>query len=135
MRLNPKKYGGSNKANDATEFGHVCTQLPFTGLNLTPEQELTLLGARQSEDCLYLNVFTPTLKAASAKGLPVMVYIHGGGFTSFSGSSPIFEPGNIVSRGGVVVVTLSKLAMLPVVFIMIALVETCNWCFLTFFSW
>ncbi|KAF8931533.1 hypothetical protein BGZ47_011795 [Haplosporangium gracile] len=107
IRLNPKRYGGNNKVNDATEFGHACTQLPFDGANTTPEQELLILGARQSEDCLYLNVFTPSLKAEKAKGLPVMVYIHGGSFTMLAGSTPIFEPGNVVSRGGVVVVTLN----------------------------
>ena len=89
-------------------------QLPFTGANFTLEQEVSLLGARQSEDCLYLNVFTPALTAKKAKGLPVMVYVYVGGFTSLAGSSPIFEPGNVVSRGGVVVVTTSKFITLSV---------------------
>lgn len=108
MRLNPSKYGGNNKVNDATEYGCVCTQLPL-GINLTSEQWDFFLGAKQSEDCLYLNVFTPSLKDGRSKGLSVMVYVHGGGYTVFGSSTPIFEPGNLVSRGGVVVVTLSKL--------------------------
>ncbi|KAF9912017.1 hypothetical protein EC991_001464 [Linnemannia zychae] len=111
MRLNPKRYGGTNRANDATEFGNVCTQLSFESGDdshkPTPEQSEAMLGAKESEDCLYLNVFTPALKANRAKGLPVMVYIHGGGFAALSSSVPIFEPGNLVSRGGVVVVTIN----------------------------
>ncbi|KAG0217167.1 hypothetical protein BGX33_011273 [Mortierella sp. NVP41] len=96
---------------DATKFGFVCMQGAQMGdepVNKT--EEILNLGAPQSEDCLHLNVFTPSLtgnKRRKKGGLPVMVYVHGGGFTSFSGSSPPFEPGNLVSRGGVVVVTLN----------------------------
>ncbi|KAG0361642.1 hypothetical protein BG005_007649 [Podila minutissima] len=97
----PLRNQDSGTLVDANKFGHVCTQLPI--MNATFDDEL--LGAQQSEDCLYLNVFTPTLKSKRNKGIPVMVYVHGGGFTVLSGTSPIFEPGNLVSRGGVVVVT------------------------------
>lgn len=38
-----------------------------------------------SEDCLFLNVFTP--KLSDAKDLPVMIWIHGGAFASGSGNS------------------------------------------------
>ncbi|KAF9120566.1 hypothetical protein BGW39_011272 [Mortierella sp. 14UC] len=110
MRLNPSKYGGANKVNEANEFGNVCTQLPSNTQNgqpTTPGQSEALLGAKESEDCLYLNVFTPALKANRAKGLSVMVYVHGGRFTSLSSSVPIFEPGNVVSRGDVVVVSVN----------------------------
>ncbi|KAG0067012.1 hypothetical protein BGZ89_006579 [Linnemannia elongata] len=106
LRLNPKKYGG-NKVNDATEFGYVCTQFSSSGEISTPEQDISILGALQSEDCLHLNVFTPSLKDRRSKGLPVMVYVHGGGFATYASSTPVYEPGNLVSRGGVVVVTLN----------------------------
>ncbi|KAK3808425.1 MAG: Carboxylesterase [Benniella sp.] len=70
-------------------------------------------GATEKEDCLNLNVYTPSLKGAGQAPLPVMVYLHGGGFTTYSGSVIIFEPGNLVSRGGVVVVTINyRLGML-----------------------
>ncbi|KAK3832697.1 MAG: Carboxylesterase family-domain-containing protein [Linnemannia elongata] len=105
-RLNPRKYGGNNRVNDATEYGFVCTQLPL-GINLTSDQWDFFLGAKQSEDCLHLNVFTPSLKDGRSKGLSVMVYVHGGGYTVFGSSTPLFEPGNLVSRGGVVVVSLN----------------------------
>ena len=54
------------------------------------------------EDCLYLNVWTPSLDGA----LPVMVWIHGGGFEMGSGSSPLYD-GTSFARDGVVLVTLN----------------------------
>ncbi|KAF9120565.1 hypothetical protein BGW39_011271 [Mortierella sp. 14UC] len=107
QRLNPRKYG-DKKVNDATKYGFVCMQLPFNGAAAwSPEEIKANLGNYESEDCLFLNVFTPALKANRAKGLPVMVYVHGGSYTSFASSLPIYEPGNLVSRAGVVVVNLN----------------------------
>ena len=54
------------------------------------------------EDCLYLNVWTPSLEGS----LPVMVWIHGGGFEMGSGSSPLYD-GTSFARDGVVLVTLN----------------------------
>lgn len=64
-----------------------------------------------SESCLYLNVFTPRLpgEADATKGvprLPVMVYIHGGGFMSGSGSSLFYNPEYFVQQD-VVIVTMN----------------------------
>jgi hypothetical protein len=60
------------------------------------------------EDCLFLNVWTPTLPATkSAKRKAVMFWIHGGGFTSGFGSDTTFDGGNMASRGDVVVVTVN----------------------------
>lgn len=56
----------------------------------------------QSEDCLYLNVWTPGLDGARR---PVMVWIHGGGFTGGSGSSGAYKGSRLAARGDVVVVT------------------------------
>jgi para-nitrobenzyl esterase len=55
-----------------------------------------------SEDCLYLNVYTPASSAAAK--LPVMVWIHGGAWTS--GAGAIYQ-GEDLARKGVVVVTLN----------------------------
>ena len=57
-----------------------------------------------SEDCLYLNVWTTAPDAAAA--MPVMVWIHGGGFAVGSGAEPRYDGGNLAARG-VVVVTLN----------------------------
>jgi para-nitrobenzyl esterase len=58
----------------------------------------------QSEDCLYLNVYT---RAAGARRKPVLFWIHGGAFTLGSGSSPIYDGGPLCERGDVVVVTIN----------------------------
>jgi para-nitrobenzyl esterase len=57
-----------------------------------------------SEDCLYLNVWTPVKHAG--KKLPVMVIIHGGGFTTGSGSISLLN-GEAMAKKGVVVVTIN----------------------------
>ena len=59
----------------------------------------------QSEDCLFLNVWTPD--ASEKKARPVMVYIHGGAYSSGSGSDALYDGTNLATRGDVVVVTLN----------------------------
>ena len=57
-----------------------------------------------SEDCLYLNVYTP---AADDKKRPVMFWVHGGGFTHGTADSPIYNGGFLAELGDVVVVTIN----------------------------
>ena len=88
----PQPYAPWSEVRDATAFGMSCLQ---------PD---TLLGQTEgefSEDCLYLNVWTPA--AVAAEDLPVMVWIHGGGFASGSGSQSATN-GTALAREGVVVV-------------------------------
>ena len=61
--------------------------------------------AQQSEDCLVLNVFTPGLKDGRKR--PVMVWLHGGGFSSGSGSGRILDGTSLAGTHDVVVVTLN----------------------------
>src|SRR5690606_8950653 len=78
----------------ATEFGADCMQGRFG-----PPPPPGAPPARvPSEDCLYLNVWRP---AAAAARLPVMVWIHGGGFVGGSGASP-FTSGAQLAKQGVV---------------------------------
>jgi para-nitrobenzyl esterase len=58
----------------------------------------------QSEDCLFLNVMAPRAKPARPR--PVIVYIHGGAYSSGSGSSPLYD-GASLCRGDVLVVTVN----------------------------
>ena len=58
----------------------------------------------QSEDCLFLNVWTPATDGARR---PVMLYIHGGGYSTGSGSHPLYDGTRLARRGDVVVVTVN----------------------------
>ncbi len=59
----------------------------------------------QSEDCLFLNVWTPGLEENAAR--PVMVYFHGGAYAAGSGSSPLYDGTRLSDRGDVVVITVN----------------------------
>jgi para-nitrobenzyl esterase len=60
---------------------------------------------RQSEDCLFLNVWTPAVRDGAKR--PVMVYFHGGAYSTGSGSSPLYDGTRLARRGDVVVVTVN----------------------------
>jgi para-nitrobenzyl esterase len=57
-----------------------------------------------SEDCLYLNVYTP---AVDGRRRPVFFWIHGGAFVSGSSSQALYDGGRLCERGDVVVVTIN----------------------------
>ena len=80
---------------DATSYGNDCMQLPFPS-------DAAPLGATPAEDCLYLNVWRPA--GGPAQELPVVVWIHGGGFVN-GGASPAIYSGAELARQGVVVVS------------------------------
>src|SRR5580698_5631338 len=83
---------------DATRFGPISPQ--------APTQIEALLGGsigEQSEDCLYLNVWTSGCDAAKR---PVMVWIHGGAFVIGAGSQGIYNGRHLAARD-VVVVTIN----------------------------
>lgn len=83
---------------DATSAGPVAPQMAGT------IEMLAGAGAPDwDEDCLTLNVFTPSLDGDR----PVMVWIHGGGFTGGSGSIAWYDGSALVRRGDVVVVTIN----------------------------
>lgn len=63
------------------------------------EQTAEWIPNRKSEDCLYLNIWTPE----KAKNLPVIVWIHGGGFYGGTAAQPIYNGSNLAKRGAIVV--------------------------------
>ncbi|HEY6352188.1 MAG TPA: carboxylesterase family protein [Candidatus Angelobacter sp.] len=84
----------------AAEEPHACWQTQYPAAASLYQAKLPPL----SEDCLYLNVWT-TAKSAKDR-LPVMVWIHGGGFTRGSGTGTAYD-GEILARKGVVLVTMN----------------------------
>lgn len=83
---------------DASKFGSNCAQ---AGWGAKPET----ITEGSSEDCLYLNLWTPVKSTPKSK-LPVMVWIHGGGFTGGSGSSPQ-NFGHEFTKNGVILVNIN----------------------------
>lgn len=77
----------------ADHFGPTCAQVTTLGPFAGP--------ANSNEDCLYLNVFTPDVKAK----LPVLVWIHGGGYVD--GESNDYDASKLARQGKMVVVTIN----------------------------
>ena len=82
---------------DATQWGHICMQPP-------PQDPRAVGATTPNEDCLTLNVWAP--EGARSQRLPVMVWIHGGGFVLGSGIGAQSD-GSALARQGVIVVSLN----------------------------
>ncbi|XP_030753702.1 uncharacterized protein LOC115880581 [Sitophilus oryzae] len=80
--------------------------------NATVEGSSCVQLSGGSEDCLYLNVYTRDLPENSTELKPVMVWIHGGSFTSGSGSPTIYGPEFILTEDVVVVSINYRLGLL-----------------------
>jgi len=79
---------------DCTKYGPACPQPKTIFYNVD----------NMNEDCLNLNVWTPS--QSSGDKLPVMVWIHGGSFTTGAGSLRMYEGKNL-AKNGVVIVTIN----------------------------
>lgn len=90
----PAEVKGIRKA---TAFGPNAMQKNVFG-------DMMFRAPKMSEDCLYLNVWTPAKK--STEKLPVLVYFYGGGFIAGDGSESRYD-GETLARKGIVVVTLN----------------------------
>ena len=87
---------------DALDFGNQTPQI-----NRPAPSIFTSWANRNpdSEDCLFLNVWTPGIN--DGKKRPVMVWFHGGGFSAGSGASNAYDGVRLAKRGDVVVVTVN----------------------------
>jgi para-nitrobenzyl esterase len=99
----PKPWAG---VRDATHYGPSCLQRRAQPSFSTGN----ILGYRgedlpQSEDCLILNIWTPAIGDGGKR--PVMVWIHGGGYETGSGSEAIINGAALSKRGDTVVITLN----------------------------
>lgn len=80
---------------DASRYGAACPQAP-------DHKEAWAQVGQQNEDCLFLNVWRPK----RAGTYPVMVFLHGGGFTYGAAGVPLYEGAHLAERG-VIVVTMN----------------------------
>lgn len=83
---------------DAARFGAIAPQVKSAA-----EALIGGTPGEQSEDCLYLNIWTPSLDGAR----PVMVWIHGGAFVTGAGSLGTYNGKRLAALGDVVVVTIN----------------------------
>ena len=112
--LPPQKPAPWKDSFNATKFGPPAMQMPSGTAGEEPKTELakslqvvypTLAEWKEnSEDCLFLNVWTPSINAS--RKWPVMVWLHGGGFAYGSGAWPAYDGGNL-ARKDVIVITLN----------------------------
>src|SRR5437016_3276777 len=86
-----QNWSGVRKAD---KFGPRAMQLPVFG-------DMNFRSDGMSEDCLYLNVWTPA--KTGSENLPVLVYFYGGGFIAGDGSEPRYD-GESMARKGIVAV-------------------------------
>src|SRR5580692_11551771 len=96
--VKPEAWSG---IKETIEWGPEAPQGPHTEI---PEVAATIPKQTISEDCLHLNVWTNGLDSHKR---PVMVWLHGGGFTSGNGSYSMYDGANMARKHDVVTVTVN----------------------------
>ena len=94
----PQPPASWDGVRECFEFGAAAPQKPSPMLAAFPGMKLE---APTSEDCLYLNVWTPA--KSGDKPLPVMVWIHGGGYVMGAASQRMYDATDLARRGVIVV--------------------------------
>lgn len=93
---------------DAFHFGGQCAQ-----------RDLMTHKIFGSDDCLYLNVYTPTLNPLMPKA--VMVWIHGGGFLCGSGNDDVFGPDYLIEKDIVLITVNYRLGILGKIILIVSI--------------
>jgi para-nitrobenzyl esterase len=108
----PKAPAAWTGVRQADAFGNDCVQRKSGAFGPWSAEYISRSGMEggSSEDCLYLNVWTPA-KAAGEKRA-VLVWIHGGAFTSGSGGVPVYDGEGLAAKGLVVVTINYRLGVL-----------------------
>ncbi|HEY6922584.1 MAG TPA: carboxylesterase family protein, partial [Steroidobacteraceae bacterium] len=96
----PRPVRSWQGTRDASHFGASCYQV-LTPQGFGPWKHEFVVQGEVSEDCLFVNVWTPKVDAKAR--LPVFVWIHGGGFSQGSGSVAVYD-GTSLAGDGIVVV-------------------------------
>ncbi|XP_056415621.1 fatty acyl-CoA hydrolase precursor, medium chain-like isoform X2 [Hyla sarda] len=99
----PKPLAAWTSTREASEYGPVCLQDRHLMELLLETQKVKFTLPPVSEDCLYLNIFTPADRVQGEK-LPVMVFIHGGGL--IMGGAMMFEGPALSIYENIVVVSI-----------------------------
>ena len=97
----PEPVGAWQGVRDCFEFGAACPQKVAAIFSSIPD---LAIRAPFSEDCLFLNVWTPAER--KSEKLPVLYWIHGGGFVMGAASQPLYD-GEELARLGCVVVSIN----------------------------
>ena len=93
----PQPMDNWKGVKETKKFGPRAVQAPIFG-------DMDFKSDGISEDCLYLNIWTPASR--NDKDLPVLVYFYGGGFAAGDGSEPRYS-GEAMAQQGIVVVTVN----------------------------
>jgi para-nitrobenzyl esterase len=96
----PQPQGHWQGVREAVRFAPSCYQAEAKPFG--PYSAEFLASGPFSEDCLYLNIWTPAKASPKAK-LPVLVFIHGGAFLGGSGAVPIYNGAALAARGATVI--------------------------------
>ncbi|KAF7664147.1 hypothetical protein LDENG_00187490 [Lucifuga dentata] len=104
----PEPAEGWEGIRDATKFPNSCCQLPDTQFPGFKGSEMWNPNTPTSEDCLYLNVWSPNLNKTQHLPLaPVLVWIYGGGFIGGTSSLDVYDGRFLSQSEGVVVVSMN----------------------------